>query len=225
MKPFPVLSISAVLALVACDTMNAPISNSGFDPLLPPGSGARVPESRPAFKAGDMARAIMDNTFFFRQLPKGEADADKTLLRGTGMKVIRVVGSYLQVELDVTGEVGYVPAIMVENTSALPPAQPPAYPPLPGGPGDVNPIPPLDPAGQPPDGAIPTVIDPSLPSTPDPATGVNPPAVPPAPGVTPPPAPPTPPATPGPAATPEPEPIPPVEPKVEKPEETSGTEP
>ena len=179
--------------------MNAPISNNGFDPLLAPGGGLRPPDSRPAFKAGDLARAIMDNTFFFKQLPKGEADADKTLLRGTGMKVIRVAGSYLQVELDVTGEVGYVPAIMVENTSAQPtvPTAVPGQIPVPMPPGGVNgnAIPPLDPTGQPPDGAIPTVIDPTLPVIPAPGTGVVPPAVPPT------------------------EPVPPIEPKPAAPAE------
>ena len=192
--------------------MNAPISNSGFDPLLTPGAGGRGPESPPAFKARDLARAVMDNTFFFKQLPKGEAEADNTLLRGTGMKVIRVAGSYLQVELDVTGEVGYVPAVMVENASIPVPGTPPGpgqtqvYPPLPGGPGNVNPIPPFDPRGQPPDGAIPTVIEP--PTTPVPAPGAVPPPVPPAPD-----------------ATPTPDPVPPIEPKPAVPEKPKGEAP
>jgi hypothetical protein len=227
MKLFPVLSASAVLGLAACDTMNAPISHNGFDPLLTPGAGARSPDSTPAFKAGDLARAVMDNTFFFKKLPKGGAEADKTLLRGTGMKVTRVAGSYLEVELDVTGETGYVPAVMVENASIPVPGTPPGpgptqlYPPLPGGPGDVNPIPPLDPRGLPPDGAIPTVIDP--PTTPDPVPVPTPDAVPapvPTPGAVSPPVPPAPEATPDPVPPIEPKPAVPEKPKAEAPEET-----
>jgi hypothetical protein len=219
MKPLLVLSPLLALGLTACDTMNAPLSNSGFDPLMTPGSGYRTTDSRPAFKAGDLARAIMDNTFFFKQLPKGEADADKTLLRGTGMKVIRVAGSYLQVELDVTGEVGYVPAVMVENTSAQPPPTPPlpgevpAYPLAPGIGPDGNPLPTIDPTAQPPDGAIPTVIDPTLPADPNLPTGEVPTGVPPVPP-TPPVAPPTPPV---PAPTPEAAPPTPEAPPVPEP--------
>lgn len=183
MKLLPVLSASVALGLSACDTMNAPISSSGFDPLLAPGGNYKPVDSRPAFRAGDLARAIMDNTFFFKQLPKGEADADKTLLRGTNMKVIRVSGSYLQVELDASGEVGYVPAVMVENASLQPVVpMPPGsiYPPLPGGADGINPVPPLNPGVQPPGGTIPTVIDPNVPIHPAPGTEVAPPAPPPA---------------------------------------------
>ncbi|MCF7674613.1 MAG: hypothetical protein K9N23_17010 [Akkermansiaceae bacterium] len=178
MKNLTVLSASALLSLTACETMNKPLSSGDFDPLLTPGGSSQVSPSQSAFRAGDLVRAVMDNTAFFKNLPKGEADADKVLLRGTGMKVIRVSSSYLQVELDVTGEIGYVPAVMVENASAQPtgpqplPGEYQIYPPVPGG----NALPPLDPAGLPPDGVIPTVIDPSLPSAP--GTVPTPPVVP-----------------------------------------------
>lgn len=182
MKLFPVLSASVVLGLAACNTTNGPLSNTGFDPLLPPGAGSRLQNSGPAFKAGDMARAIMDNTYFYHQLPKANAEADKTLLRGTGMKVAEVASSYLKVELDVTGEVGYVPAVMLENISTQAPSgQAPAYPPLPSG--EI-----LNPAGppvEPPGGVIPPIQDPGLPGTPLPGIGSSPPPLPTAPGVPP----------------------------------------
>lgn len=191
MNKLTVLSASALLSLTACETMNKPLSSGDFDPLLPPGGASQGSPSQSAFRAGDLVRAVMDNTAFFKNMPTGEADADKLLSRGTGMKVIRVTSSYLQVELDVTGEVGYVPVVMVEDASAQPagpqplPGEYQIYPPVPGG----NAFPPLDPAGLPPDGVIPTVIDPSLPTPP----GVAPtPPVVPAPTDTPP----TPPAIP-----------------------------
>ncbi|MEI6654730.1 MAG: hypothetical protein WCP45_08185 [Verrucomicrobiota bacterium] len=145
--------------------MNAPISSSNFDPLLPPGGGVKLTEVQPAFRPADHVCAAMENTAFFKQLPKGDADADKTLIRDTRMKVIRVVGSYLQVELDNSGEVGYVPAVMVENPSAQPASHPGSpgemqiYPPLPGA-GNATSLPAADPVGAPPDGAIPTILDP-----------------------------------------------------------------
>ncbi len=159
--------------------MNSPISSSDFNPLLPPGGGVPLAGDQPGFRAGDHVRAMMDNTAFFKRLPKGDADADKTLVRDTKMKIIRVAGSYLQVELDNTGEVGYVPAIMVEEpttkAAALPgsPNEYQVYPPLPGSGGGTA-LPPVDPAGQPPEGAIPTVIDPEAPAAPTAAAEADP---------------------------------------------------
>ena len=178
MKPLPLLSAAAALGLAACDTMNAPISSSDFNPLLPPGGGVKVADKPAGFKPGEHVRAAMDGTAFFKKLPKGDVDADKTLSRDTNMKVIRIAGSYLQVELDHTGEVGYVPAVMVEDPNARPvapttsPGEYQVYPPLPGAGGNI-PLPSVDPAGAPPDGAIPTVIDPEAPST-APVTGTDP---------------------------------------------------
>ena len=160
--------------------MNAPISSSDFNPLLPPGSGVKMSDGPAAFKPGEHVRATMDNTAFFKNLPKGDADADKTLIRDTNMKVIRVAGSYLQVELDSSGEIGYVPAVMVEDRNARPappvgsPGEMQVYPPLPGS-GPAIPLPAIDPAGQPPEGAIPTVIDPEAPSAPAAGAAVKPP--------------------------------------------------
>ena len=59
----------------------------------------------------------MDNTAFFKNRPKGDADADKLLVRGTSMKVISTADSYVKVELD-SGEVGFVPSVMLEDPNA-----------------------------------------------------------------------------------------------------------
>ncbi len=170
MKCIPALSAIAVLSLVACETMTGPITSGDFDPLRPPGGNVTPSATtNPAFKAGQFVRAAMDNTAFFKVRPKGDADADKLLVRGTSMKVISYSGSYVRVELD-SGEVGFVPSVMLEDPNAaatLAPTTNPGeyqvYPPLPGGPGFGGALPPLDPTGLPPDGAIPTVIDPDAP--------------------------------------------------------------
>jgi hypothetical protein len=198
MKHLTVLSASALFGLAACNQSSRPL-NSGFDPLLPPGSGHGMGQSQEGFRAGDLVRTVMDNAAFYKALPKGEADADRLLVRGTGMKVLRVNGSFVQVELDVSGEVGFVPVVMVESTNAPPPGSEQVYPPVPGG---WTPTP--DPTLVPPGGPIPTVIDPSLPETPVPG------AVPPVP---------TPPAgTPViPGTGEEPSPVPPVQPAEDAP--------
>lgn len=180
MNCLPPLSAIACLGLVACETMNGPITGGEFDPLRAPGTNM-TPEvtSGPTFSAGQFVQASMDNTAFFKNRPKGDADADKLLKRGTSMKAISNSSSYVKVELD-SGEVGFVPAIMLEDPNAVAsssstrPGEYQVYPPLPGG-GAVEPLPIIDPAGLPPEGAIPTVIDPDAPSTIEPAPTVTPP--------------------------------------------------
>lgn len=176
MKRLSAIPAVISLGLAACETMNRPVTTGAFDPLQAPGDnqGAMVVNST-TFAAGQFVRSIMDNTAFFMARPKGDADADKLLARGTSMKVISASDSYLKVELD-SGEVGWVPTVMVEDpgSTAAPAIDPFAapnpgeyqvYPPV-GGYG--NTLPPATPAELPPEGAIPTVIDPEAPSTPAP---------------------------------------------------------
>lgn len=178
MKLTSAFSAVIVLGLAACDTMNRPISSGDFDPLRPPGGGSNFSTANgPVFKAGQFVRATMDNTAFFKSRPNGEVDADKLLLRGTSMKVISHSDSYVKVELD-SGEVGFVPAVMVEDpnaaTGVLPvnPGEFQVYPPV-GGYGQA--LPPVPAGEMPPEGAIPTVIDPEAPASTTPVPPVTPP--------------------------------------------------
>ena len=182
MKCIPAISIIATFGLVACDTMTGPISSGDFDPLRPPGSNYRFATNMtPTFAAGQFVHAAMDNTAFFKVRPKGDADPDKLLKRSTSMKVISNSDSYVKVELD-SGEVGFVPTVMLENPNApvMPPLTAPGqyqvYPPLPGGgmTGLGEPLPAFDPKGLPPEGAIPTVIDPDAPNSTAPVPPVTP---------------------------------------------------
>ena len=175
MKRITITAAGMVLALNACDTMNQPIRNGNFDPLSPPGSGiSNLTTAGSEFTAGQFVSAIMDNTAFFNQRPKGNADADKLLTRGTSMKVISSDESYVRVELD-SGEVGWVPSIMVENPASAATGAPFEA----GNPGEYQVYPPVDPYGgmlppstpaePPPGGTIPTVIDPEAGATVEPA--------------------------------------------------------
>ena len=157
----------ALVSLVSCDTTMNPISSSSFDPLRQPGSSQLAKtESAPGFTPGQFVQAAIDNTAFFKKSPSGDTDADKTLKRATSMKVISISGSYVKVELD-SGEVGFVPAVMLEDPKAVIqpyPASPneyQVYPPLPSpGTGVGEPLPVVDPAGQPPANAVPTTTTP-----------------------------------------------------------------
>lgn len=171
MKSSLVYTLGIVLSVSACDTINRPISSGDFDPLRPPGGGGLSRSVVPAFVAGQFVQSSMDNTAFFKNRPAGDAEADKMLARGTSMKVISLNDSYVKVELD-SGEVGFVPSVMVEDPAAV--LSVPAvnsdefqvYPPLDG---NGLPLPTGAPAEAPPEGSIPTVIDPeALPSGPAP---------------------------------------------------------
>lgn len=153
---------------MSCSTIQGPISQGDYDPLTAPGA-LRKPaeglEGGSGFAPGQFVRTSMDNASFFSKRPRGDADADKMLKMSTQMKVIEADGVYLKVELD-SGEVGYVPSVMVEDPSAVLSATPGSgeIPIVPG----VGPLTPVDqtlpvvPPGEgPPVEGIPTVIDPA----------------------------------------------------------------
>lgn len=97
--------------------MNGPMQQGMFDPLQAPGSGqAGAVLVRSPFESGSFVSAMIDNTAFFNKRPSGDADADQLLPRGTSMKVISGDSSHIKVELD-SGEVGWVPTMMVEDPS------------------------------------------------------------------------------------------------------------
>ncbi len=169
-----VFTAIALLSIVSCDTFNTPLNTSGdFDPLRTAGGGASGPNlaTGPTYRAGQFVRAALDNTAFYKSKPRGEANADQLLKRGTSMKVVSSGSSYLKVELD-SGDIGFVPVVMIEDSSSAPQStsassrEVQVYPPLPGSfdSGPIQPLPPSDPAGAPPEGAIPTVIDPEAPA-------------------------------------------------------------
>ncbi|MGJ8634432.1 MAG: hypothetical protein ACSHX7_10990, partial [Luteolibacter sp.] len=163
--------IPAAAALVACDTINAPLTSSTFDPLGPPRSSVQPTSASaaPEFTPGQFVTANIPNTAFYNNKPKANQDADKLLKVGTPMKIVSTTSSYVKVELD-SGEVGYVPSVMVADVNAIPDVVPidgnyQVYPPLPAN-SELEPLPLLDPNGLPPDGAIPAIIDPDVPFVP-----------------------------------------------------------
>lgn len=161
--------VPVVLAIAACNTINSPVSSSSFDPLRPPGTSIQPASSSygPELGPGQFVSANIPNTAFYKNKPKGTEDADKLISIGTQMKIIELDSNYVKVELD-SGEVGYVPSVMVSSPDS-PEVLPldgayQVYPPLPGD-NSIQPLPTIDPGGLPPDGAIPAIIDPDVPAT------------------------------------------------------------
>jgi hypothetical protein len=193
MKRFLLLvpGLAAAGALVSCDTMSGPISSGSFDPLLPPGtdSSPDIIEPTAGVVPGQIAVVALDNAGFFNAKPSGEGDPDKLLAAGTQLKVVSTEGSYLKVELE-NGQVGFIPAVMVDDPNAVPsPNEVQIYPAPPPGSADVPIIPlepssPDDPEAPAPD-ELPSVIEPEddtspseLPPVPDDPDAATPPPVP-----------------------------------------------
>ena len=123
------------VALVSCGALKnfqQPFGGStGFNPLAAPGAlqnnSAVVVPTSPSYTPGQWVETSMPNATFFRNVPGGNATADKMLAVATPMKVISTSGTYVKVELD-SGDVGFVPEIMVAERSAdsvVPPVAPP----------------------------------------------------------------------------------------------------
>ncbi|MFU8892312.1 MAG: hypothetical protein ACNA8L_01670 [Luteolibacter sp.] len=170
MKTIPALTSCAILAMASCDNMNGVGQNGGFDPLGVPGAhgNAEAFGGTQRIRPGQFVTAAIDNTAFYNQRPGPEAEADKLLKRGTSMKVISTSGSLFRVELD-SGELGFVPSVMVEDASAASSMQPGSQPSQPSQPA-FNPAgmqAPLEPLPEYfPSDVLPDVIEPELP-TPD----------------------------------------------------------
>ena len=163
MKTSAILPACILFGLVSCDTMNAPIADGEFDPMRTPGAGLSSGSSTSGIRPGTFVVAAIDNTAFYNQRPGAEADADKLLSRGTSMKVISTSGSFYRVELD-SGEVGFVPTVMVEDPNAMADDSGQPFELYPAG-FDVEPLPEF-PADVP-VGSVPEVIEPGTEPAPD----------------------------------------------------------
>ncbi|MDA7500057.1 hypothetical protein N8484_03195 [Akkermansiaceae bacterium] len=125
------------LTALSCGSLqkfNWSLSDSGFDPLSSPGSSLKTAPATPTYKQGQWVETSIPNATFFKAFPKGVAVADKVLPVATPMKVVSSRETYLKVELD-SGDVGYVPEIMVAGRSSAEGGQPgygvPSYGPVP----------------------------------------------------------------------------------------------
>jgi len=130
--------------MASCETGSV-ISSGSFDPLTPPGSTRTPTASARGMKPGSYVQASMEAAFF-KSRPSGSSSAERMLPANTEMKVISDDGSYAKVEL-ASGEVGYVPSVLVSNQATQPELSPNAiqvYPPAPG--------------------SIPPVVDPNTPT-------------------------------------------------------------
>lgn len=120
MKYVNLLALSALasvtVALVSCDSFNQPLGDGdASNPLDAPGRGDAATNDPygPAFTPGTFLQTISPNTAFFPKFPKGSDQPSKTLSDFTDVKVISTKGSYVKIEVVDTGDVGFVPSVML----------------------------------------------------------------------------------------------------------------
>ncbi len=110
----------AFLLLISCGGGR---TSGGYDelnnPLDSPGSQRRgeAPLNESKYAAGSYVEVTDANAGLFIGFPDTETQAARRLPLGTPLKVIGERGSYLRVET-AEGEIGFVPAIMVSDSSA-----------------------------------------------------------------------------------------------------------
>ena len=124
-------------------SFNDPLDGS-FNPLDSPGSGsgtAAVEDTGPRYVTGQFVETTMPNTAFFGRVPRPNEQPSRTLASATPLRVISTQGTYVKVEME-SGEIGYVPAIMVGEKPS-----PNEIPIVPVTPGAVMPQPPVGPDG------------------------------------------------------------------------------
>ena len=158
MKHLGLITLLA-LPLVSCDSFNQPLGGGVANPLDPPGSEGVIPTTTtdtygPLFTAGTFLQTVSPQTAFFPTFSKPEDQPAKTLGDFTDVKVISSKGSYVKVEVVDTGEVGYVPSVMLGEKRS--PNEVPVTP----GAGEI----PVTP-GLTPDPTVPA--SPDIPATPD----------------------------------------------------------
>lgn len=124
--------------------------DSSNNPLDSPGSqrGAEAINGGPRYAPGSYVEVTDANAGLYRRFPKGDIQPSAKLVPGTQLKVLSEKGSYVKVETE-SGQIGYVPAIMVSDRvsdSTLVPLEGTAVPLAPVDPADPESLQPLPPA-------------------------------------------------------------------------------
>lgn len=115
--------------LLGCSEIYRP-TGSGYNaqghPRAVPADGYESDAS--LFTPGSYLQTLSPHTAFFLTFPRFEDRPYKILPDYTDVKVVSLKGTYVKVELVNTGEVGYVPSIMLGKKRSMSdlPAPPPA---------------------------------------------------------------------------------------------------
>lgn len=146
MKLIPSITLPAAvcLGIVSCESLNKPLGGSdSYNPLDAPGGTAVAAENSdpygPVFTPGTFLQTVSPSTSFFKDYPGDDDQPAKILPDYTDVKVISAKGSYVKVEVVDTGDVGFVPSVMLGEKRS--PEEVPVSPPPTEVPGEAAPDP------------------------------------------------------------------------------------
>lgn len=166
---FLTLPVIVCLCIASCGSSGKSLGGTdAYDPLDVPGGTLGV-ENRdpfgPSFTPGTFLQTTSPQTSFFRSIPREGAQPSKLLANYTDVKVISTSGTYAKVEVVNTGEVGYIPTVMLGTKRSSGQSPVPHAPTLVPGTPQTDPIVP-DLAPEPKSKGIqpPEIIDPSRPA-------------------------------------------------------------
>jgi len=139
MKLYPsILLISFTSIFTSCSHVSDIIENtkspSGYDlsdeinPLYSPGALVNLKKKNTStssapngnYEPGSFVEAIIPNTHFYTSIPDANQDADRTLILGAPLKVVKVEKDFVQVVDLESGDIGFVPKDMVSDQPTLP---------------------------------------------------------------------------------------------------------
>ena len=110
----PLVSVLIWCQLVSCSNSYRPSSSdrgwSGPPRAIP---ADELDDYGPDFTPGSYLQTINPSSPFFMSYPRIEDQPYKLLPDSTEVKVVSLKGSYAKVEVVLSGEVGYVPSIML----------------------------------------------------------------------------------------------------------------
>ena len=114
MKRTSIITIPLVAgALVSCD-FNQPLPSNGYNPLDAPGANqAATDPYQSSFTPGAFLQTVSPMSAFYSKYPKDMEQPNKTLPDNTEVKVISIKGTYVKVEVVDSGDVGYIPSVML----------------------------------------------------------------------------------------------------------------
>ena len=111
----PLVSVLIWCQLVSCSNSYQPSSSSDRGWSGPPRAipADELDDYGPDFTPGSYLQTINPSSPFFMSYPRIEDQPYKLLPDSTEVKVVSLKGSYAKVEVVRSGEVGYVPSIML----------------------------------------------------------------------------------------------------------------
>ncbi len=129
--PSAILFLAALIGsgLLGCSEVYSPVGsgyNTQAHPRAVPADGYESDAS--LFTPGSYLQTLSPHTAFFLAFPRFEDRPHKILPDYTDVKVVSLKGTYVKVELVDSGEVGYVPSIMLGKKRSMIdlPVSPPA---------------------------------------------------------------------------------------------------